>query len=25
VNVTDNSIQPVFAGGQSDGFVQLLR
>ena len=25
VNVTDNSIQPVFAGGQSDGFVLFLR
>jgi Beta-propeller repeat len=25
VNVTDNSIQPVFAGGQSDGFVMFLR
>ena len=24
VNVTDNSIQPVFAGGPSDGFVQFL-
>jgi hypothetical protein len=24
VHVTPNSIQPVFAGGQSDGFVQLL-
>jgi hypothetical protein len=24
VNVTDNSIQPVFAGGQSDGFVLFL-
>ena len=25
VNVTDNSVQPVFAGGQSDGFVLFLR
>ena len=25
VNVTDNAVQPGFAGGQSDGFVQLLR
>jgi hypothetical protein len=25
VNVTDNAVQPVFAGGQSDGFVQFLR
>jgi hypothetical protein len=24
VNVTDNSVQPVFAGGQSDGFVQFF-
>jgi hypothetical protein len=25
VNVTDNAVQPIFAGGQSDGFVQFLR
>jgi hypothetical protein len=24
VNVTDNAVQPVFAGGQSDGFVLFL-
>jgi hypothetical protein len=25
VSVTDNAVQPVFAGGQSDGFVLFLR